>query len=267
MAHLSESEGRAMGNKDKPKARQDWVYGVVNVGEDRTLTVHYDHRTDQIEIEGAEPGTTRTERTYTRESGKPKVVASVPSNGKSAFSAKDALFAYDWVLAADTNSRTLFGKHCAVCVSYFTPTPPAACDRSAGVPFICLAAYLLVGIRQDVNPEQLGWHLTITRNLGAPMPRSHRIALVVDSELGSHADINSRKIGYYLHHKLPPQLTIGYSSSDVDNETLGGKMIRMCDQMSTRCLAEIERVGRLPSSHLSGNGDYEALYVLPVQRI
>jgi hypothetical protein len=99
------------------------------------------------------------------------------------------------------------------------------------------------------------------------MQRNHRIALVVDSELGSHSDINSRKIGYYVHHKLPPQLTIGYSSADVDNETLGGKMIRMCDQMATRCLTEIERVGRLPSSHMPGTEDYEALYALPVQRV
>jgi hypothetical protein len=249
-----------MGNKGKTKARQDAVYGTVNVGENRALTVHYDPQTDQLEIEGAEPGSTRTERSYARDSGKPKVVASVPSEGKSAFTAKDALFAYDWVVAVDTNTKTLFGKRCGVCVSYFTRTPPASCERSAGVPFICLAAYLMVGMRDGINPEQIGWHLTMTRNLGAPIPSSHRVAFVVDSELGSHSAINSRKSGYYRHHLLPPQLTISYSSSDVDNETLGGLMIRMCDQMASTCFTEIEKVGALPPTYQPGSEDFEALY-------
>ena len=66
------------------------MYGVVNVGEDRTLSVHYDWQTDEIEIETAEKGSTRTERSYARDSGKPKVVSSIPSDGRSAFTAKKA---------------------------------------------------------------------------------------------------------------------------------------------------------------------------------
>ncbi|WP_158822446.1 hypothetical protein [Granulicella sp. S156] len=255
-----------MASSDKTKTRQDRVYGRVNIGEDRTLTVHYDPETDQVEIEGAEPGSTRTERSYARESGKPKIVASVPSAGKSAFAAKDALFAYEWVVAVDTNTKPLFGKKCGLCVSYFTPKPPASCDRAVGVPFAHLASYLMFGIREGVNPEQIGWHLTMTRNLGAPIPSSHQIAFVVDSELGSHPDINARKIGYYRDHLLPPQLTIGYSSSDTDNETLGGQMIRMCDQVASKLLLEVERLGVLPSNHLPGNDDFEALYAVSGRR-
>jgi hypothetical protein len=48
-----------MRNKGKTNTRQDSVYGIVNIGEDRTLTVHYDPQTDKLEIEGAEPSSTR----------------------------------------------------------------------------------------------------------------------------------------------------------------------------------------------------------------
>lgn len=234
-------------------------------GEDRTLSVHYDPQTDQLEIEGAETGSTRTERSYIRETGKPKVVASIPSDGKSAFAAKDALLSYDWVVAADTNSKSLFGKRCGVCVSYFTPTSPAQCDKKVGVPFRVLAAYLIVDIREGVNPERIGWHLTLSRHLGALIPQSQRIALVVDSELGLHRDINARTIGYYRDVILPPQVSISYSSSDTDNETLGGQMIRLCDKMSAICFAEIEKRGSLPDKHLPGNSDYDAVYTIPVR--
>jgi hypothetical protein len=40
----------------KSKSRQDSVYGVVNVGEDRTLSVHYDWQTNEIEIENGGEG-------------------------------------------------------------------------------------------------------------------------------------------------------------------------------------------------------------------
>ena len=165
------------------KFRQDQVYGTVNVGEDQMLTMNYYPQSDEIEIVGAEKGSTRIERNYERDSGKPKVVSSIPSDGKTFFTAERALFAYDSVIAVDTNTRIIFGRRCGVCVSYFTPQPPAKCD-SSGVPFICLAAYLIAGIREGVNPEQIGWHLILTKHLNSSRMPHQRIAMVVDSELG-----------------------------------------------------------------------------------
>lgn len=255
-----------MNNKtDKSKSRQDSVFGTVNVGEDRILSVHYDWQTDRIEIESALKGSTRTERSYARESGKPKVISSIPSDGRSAFTAKKALFAYDWVVAVDTNTRTISGKRCGVCVSYFTPTPPSSCAKP-GVPFICLAAYLIVGIRDGLNPEQIGWHFTITKNLTNPIPTNQRVAFVVDSEFGSHRDINDRKKGYYLDNLLPPQFTVVYSSSDTDNETLGGHMIRMCDTMSSRIFAQLELTGIPDVNGLRENDNYETVIPIGIRR-
>ena len=251
--------------KEKTKIRQDQVFGVVNVGEDHTLTVHYDPQTDEIEIVGAERGSTRTERNYERKSGKPKVVTSIPSDGKTPFTAKQALLAYDWVIAVDTNTRMLFGKRCGVCVSYFTPTPPAKCG-SDGIPFICLAAYLMVGIREEVNPEKIGWHLLITKHLDISRSPDQRIAIVVDSELGSHRDMNARRKSYYRDRMLPAQITMVYASSDNDNETLGGKMIRMCDGMASKIFDQLESTNIPAPMKETDDENYEAIYSLPVTR-
>lgn len=249
----------------KTKLRQDSVYGTVNVGDDRVLTVVYDWQTDAIEITGADKHSTRTERSYERTSGKQKIVSSIPSDGKSVFTAKRALFAYEHVVAVDTNTQMLFGKRCAVCVSYFTPKPPASFGEP-GVPFICLGAYLIVGIKDGINPEQIGWHLTITRNLSRPIPLNHRIALVVDSELGAHRQINERRKGYYRDNILPDQFTLVYSSADADNETLGGVMIRMCDQMASKVFEQVQKTKIPPPVKESIDANYEAVYSLPVTR-
>jgi hypothetical protein len=254
-----------MKKNSKTKRRIDQVYAIVDVGEDRTLTVQYDGATDQIDILGAKTGSTRTERSYERSSGKPKIVSSTPSDGKSAFTAKRALFAYDYVVAVDTNTRSLFGQKCAVCVSYFTPTPPARCT-SPGVPFICLAAYLIVGLRDGVNAEQIGWHLIISRHLRKEIPSGQKLAIVVDSEFQLHRDMNKRSKAYYMDHLLPPQMALVYSSSDVDNETLGGAMIRMCDAMSTKIFKQLRNVQLPPSKYPNDDSNYEGVYSLPVTR-
>jgi len=250
--------------EDKTKLRQDQVYGTVNVGEDQTLTVNYYPQTDEIEIVDAQKGSTRIERNYERNSGKPKVVSSIPSDGKTSFTAKRALFAYDRVFAVDTNTRMLFGKRCGVCVSYFTPKPPAKCDSE--VPFICLAAYLIVGIREGINPEQIGWHLIITRHVNSSRTPDERLAIVVDSELGSHREINDRKKGYYMNNMLPGQIAMVYASSDADNETLGGMMIGMCDRMATKVFDQLGTMNIPAPTKKTADENYEALYSLPVTR-
>src|SRR6266851_4143273 len=230
---------------DRTKNRKDWVYGSVNVGSDGSLTVHYDRETDEIEIVGAEAGSTKTERGYERSSGKPKVVSSIPSNGKTAFTAERALFAYDWVLAIDTNTRLVGGKRCAVCLSYHIPKPPSSYG-APGVPFLKLGAFLIVAISPEVNPERIGWHLTIKHHLAAPRDSNQRIGIVVDSELGLHRAINAREIGYYRDNLLPSAVTLVYASADTDKDTLQGVMIRMCDSMATALFDQCEKSGGLP---------------------
>lgn len=55
------------------------------------------------------------------------------------------------------------------------------------------------------------------------------IAIVTDTELGSHDDINSRTTPIYGPHCLPVGFTLLYASSDTGQEVLN-RLIRFCDR-------------------------------------
>jgi hypothetical protein len=224
-------------NEASPKKRSDSVYGTVNVT-DGHLTVHFDPRRDAIEIEGAEPGSTHTETSYPRSGGKPKVISSVPTFGSSPFTTAKALLDYDRVIAIDTNSRRVDGARWAICCSYYVPET-LNCYRGE-IPWLPLGAFLIRGIADGVNPERIGWHLTLQNYLPRFRHDDESLAIVVDSELGQHQEINARKVGYYSSNFLPPRTALVYASSDKDKNTLQGVMIRACDAVSRKIWEQME---------------------------
>jgi hypothetical protein len=237
--------------------RVDSVYATVNIQSDCLLTLNYDFQTDQLEIVGADPGSSRTERRYERSSGKPKVVSSIPSGGPSAFDAKQALYAFDWALAVDTNSLTTGDTRYGVCFSNYAQMPPRG--FVGNIVYRPLGAFLIAGIAEAVNPERIGWFLTIKHHLAAHQAHMGRIAVVVDSELGLHRAINSREVGYYEGHLMPDNITMVYASSDKDKETMQGVMLRACDRNSRRILGEFRSPGALPVlSPNSGDKNFAA---------
>jgi hypothetical protein len=58
------------------------------------------------------------------------------------------------------------------------------------------------------------------------------LAIVVDSELGQHRQINALTATYYDSNFLPPRTALVYASSDKDKNTLQGVLIRACDAVS-----------------------------------
>jgi hypothetical protein len=233
-----------MSKKEKPtKERTDSVYATVNVESDGQISVRYDFETDRIEIFGAVPGSAKTERRFERPSGKPKVVTSIPSDGRSAFDAKRALYAYDWAFAVDTNSIDLHGSRCAACFSHYVQLPPRGYTGS--LLWRPLGAFLIRGIAPGINPERIGWFLTLS-SLAPHLRHLGRIALVVDSELGLHPAINMRHIGYYESFLLPENVTMVYASADTDKDTLQGVLIHASDRSSRRVLEEFQKGEALP---------------------
>jgi hypothetical protein len=75
-----------------------------------------------------------------------------------------------------------------------------------------------------------------------------KIAFVTDSALGDHEKICARKIPLYSHYFLPRPFTLIYASADTGNEAIN-RLIRSCDQMSSRYLMDFEN-GKLPNSEL-----------------
>jgi hypothetical protein len=233
-----------MSKRNKPaKERTDSVYATVNVESDGSLSIQYDFETDRLEILNAVPGSTKTERRYERPSGKAKVVTSVPSDGASPFDAKRALYAYDWAFAVDTNNTDLRGSQCAACFSHYVQLPPRG--FTGNLLWRPLRAFLISGIAAGINPERIGWFLTLS-SLAPHLPHLGRVALVVDSELGLHREINGRRVGYYESHMLPQNVTMVYASADTDKDTLQGVLIRACDRGSRRVLEEFQKRKALP---------------------
>jgi hypothetical protein len=233
-----------MPKRDKSaKERTDSVYGIVNVGSDGELSMHYDFATDRLEILDAIPGSTKTERRYERASGKTKVVTSVPSDGRSAFNAKRALLAYDWAFAVDTNSIDIQGSRCAGCFSHYVQLPPRGFEGN--LIWRPLGAFLISGIAEGFNPERIGWFLTLS-SIAPYLRHLGRIALVVDSELGLHQSINARRVGYYESLLLPENVTMVYASADTDRDTLQGVLICACDRNSRLVLEEFGKRKALP---------------------
>lgn len=152
----------------------------------------------------------------------------------------------------DTNKRTILGKQCAVCFSY---NIPVRLNHHAGdIPYSPLAAYFIVGIKEGVNPERIGWHLTL-KNIILPVynPAVHRnLALLTDSELGLHPASNRREIGYYGDNLLPEWATIAYAS-DKETGTLGGVLLRACHNAATAVIEEMRK--RPTPFEKIGNGD------------
>jgi hypothetical protein len=237
--------------KDTRTTRVDSVYATVNVQGDGILNLNYDFKTDQIEIVGADPGSSKTERRYERAGGKPKIVSSIPSGGPSAFDAKRALYAYDWAVAIDTNTLTIGNTRCAVCFSHYAQMPPRG--FVGNLAYLPLGAFLITGIIDGVNPERIGWFLTLKHHIASNRIHTGRLAVVVDSELGLHKAINIRKTGYYEAHMLPTGATLIYASSDKDKHTLQGVMIRACDRSSRQILVQFREAGGLPE--LTSNSD------------
>ena len=234
-----------MNRNAKTNQRIDSVYGIVNVGIDGILTANRDILRDTIEIVGAEEGSTKTERRYERDSGKPKVVSSVPSDGVSSFDVRRALLAYEWVVAVDTNNFMMGNVPCAVCFSHYAELPPIGFEGE--VAYRGLSAYLIFGVGESAKSEEIGWHLTLTHDLAPHLTNMGRIAMVVDSELGRHKAINLRQIGYCRGHTLPASLTMVYASADTDKETLQGLMIRACDKNARCIIKELVERATIPA--------------------
>lgn len=255
------------GRQGKSRARDDYVYGIVDATQTREVHVRYDPRTGRIELVGAQPGSTKVVRSYKRNSDKDdKIVSSIPHDVGAPFDPDDALKSFDCVVAMDTNRRTIAGRECAICFSYHIPV--RLTQHEGDIPYNPLAAYFIVGIGKGVNPERIGWHLTLENNLPDFDPSVHgRLALVTDSELGLHAAINARNVAYYADHMLPDGETLVYAS-DKETDTVGGTMLKACHNGATRVIEEMrKRANPFEKITRGGDGNFEAYAQVEFQRV
>jgi len=115
-----------------------------------------------------------------------------------------------------------------VCTSYAVPEPLRTYDNQ--IPFLHLASYILVNVRDDINPELIGWNLIIKRHLRSAH-RNSKFIVFVDSEKDSLELYNSRKVSLFGDQFVPNNVKLCYSS-DKDKDSLQGQMIKMCHNVA-----------------------------------
>lgn len=220
-----------MAKSIKPEnQREDVVTGIVNC-DSGSLSVSYDHMDESILLHGAEQGSVRLERGYQKQSGRNKVLLSVSSDDpKISFNSLKALRAnFDHLIAIDTSTTHEDGVRISATIAYCVPNPLSS--YRAEIPFIHLCGYVMVNVKEGVNPETLGWYLILSNHVSKGSQKNLRIGVVVDSEFGKISKINSRESPYYAGNFLPSNATLIYAA-DAAADTLPNQMLRMCDKTS-----------------------------------
>jgi hypothetical protein len=222
------------------KKRSEYIYATVEA-KDGKIEVTYDSAKGGIEVSNLIPGTLHQRISYSRDSGKEKVLSSTPClDDIGRFGGENLLKNFDYLFAVDTNTKIIDGERTSVCMSYHVP------EKLNPEQKICLFVPFLVfeinDVMVDVNPETVGWQIIIRQIIKSPAyASSDTIGLIVDSELGKIQDINSGKVPYYHKLLLPPNIKLIYASSDSGKEFLPNMMIDYCEKGSNLSLAYLEK--------------------------
>ena len=239
-------------NRSKPSNERSVAFVGQTAGVVDSITVVHDEATGEMRIEELDPTSLRIEHFYKRASGKEKILLSAPAL------ASDIRFSYlssirkncDYLVAVDTNTRSIGNSRVSVTFAYMTPLLK---QHTGDIPFSPLAAYVVLNVSADTNPERIGWHLIVQNHLApAHAVARLRVGLIVDSELGAIPRINQGAEPYYAASRLPAYARLIYAS-DASADTLPSQMIRYCDTCAEKALDDIAR--KSGSVNFSRNGD------------
>ena len=207
-----------------------------------SLTFDYDPSTDRFIFHEADPETTKSNVSYDRASGKEKILSAIPSRDISASvnHLSNLKNSVDYLCAIDTNSRIIGDRK--VAVSVICQVPGILREYKGSIPFNCLYAYLITGVADDINPEVIGWHIFLSRNIiSNHFVNGRRLGLVIDSELDKLDSINSKICPYYESYYLPDYVHLIYASSDSGKEYLANRLLSSCDSAAKQILDKIQR--------------------------
>lgn len=220
--------------KGQRKPREKWIHLKATANAEGRVEFRFSDEGSLICPE-AELGSVVSYRTYSRESGKPKVIARSP--GLSFDLRKNIELSYDAIAGIDTNDFNFDGRHLSICSSFCSK--PILKNRPDSIWVDIAPAFILEGVRENFNPEVIGWHLFLTHVLPLlGLSESQRLALVVDSELSNHIPMNQRRMPYFRNHDLPTCVDILYASSDT-GDYLPNQLIKQCDKASRVLFSQI----------------------------
>jgi hypothetical protein len=207
----------------------------LHVSEDGTLTFFDEHgrvvEPDRIDVGSVYPRSKKL-KVLSRLPGQPKDIQLDPNRG---------LLRFAFVMAVDTNTLQIGATKVSISIPVLV----------AGIE-IGPARWNAKLVPQDafefhdatVPPERVGWWEAITRAKSNPEFRG-TIAVIVDSDLGDLAALNSRKQQILKGFYLPDGFELLYGSGDRGTEEyIGNKAVAACNKDATRLLRRVQKEGR-----------------------
>lgn len=158
--------------------------------------------------------------------------------GLTSISGIPELAKYESLFAIDTATRSINDERVSVAAFFAIRVLPEG-DKFRIAPEPNLNIYEFR--RAGGNPEMLAILKVANDVAGTPgLRQACRFAIVTDSELGAHDEINSRTKPIYGHHLLPSQFTLVYASADTGHEFLK-KLVLFCDRQADFYFRELAR--------------------------
>jgi hypothetical protein len=252
--------------ESKRKKRSEAVYGTTASAETTEIVVTYDHSTGRMSF-GADMVNVYSEVTYQRAKG-PKTLSRIPQTEREiSFAGGDALKRnFEFVVAVDTNTRTIQGKQVSVtgvvtAKHTMLPGPNGLVEYwKFDVPF-CIE---FIGVK--TKPENLGWATALEQlYLKGLIATTTKTGMVVESDLGNIPAYNSRKLEIVPGTMLPESVQLVYASSDAGKENIVNRILAVADSVSSQSLAAIQS-GAVPFNNRTMDSPwYETMRMIAPQ--
>jgi hypothetical protein len=188
---------------------------------------------------------------YKRPKG-PKIISQISSEAQLlTFNPDWELKKYDYILAVDTNTRTILGTQTSASAVFAAKFEDSSDAGEAVLSGVFSEYYEFRQMRH--SSELIAWWFLIKGILEDPIyDLNKKFAVVVDSHLGEIELMNRGEKPVLGDLYLPQNCRLMYASADVGKEWGINKVMTICDKESTKFLKWLERFYRETSSEISG---------------
>ncbi|MCU7818706.1 MAG: hypothetical protein KZQ57_07545 [gamma proteobacterium symbiont of Lucinoma myriamae] len=178
---------------------------------------------------------------YTKESGKPKILNQINTNNEQINLNPNINFKnFDWLFVIDTNTKKYSESKISISCSAFFQIKLEEPKFKIGLATqdwhtIVSMQSAFIFRNPTVNPELIGWQELINRIKQSPeFNETLKVGIIVDSELDNLSKINRYEIPIIGNHFLPNNFQLIYASSDAGAEYPHNKLIRICDNTGNK---------------------------------
>ena len=166
---------------------------------------------------------------------------------------------YDYILAVDTNTRTISGTPMSASAVFSAKFEDSSNDDKAILRGVFSEYYEFRQMNQ--SSELIAWWFVIKGILEDPVyDVNKKFAVVVDAHLGEIESMNRGEKPVLGDLYLPQNCKLMYASADVGKEWGINRVMSICDKEATKFLDWLDRFYREPSNRIPGLEPYFRLW-------